>query len=625
MMPRLLDQGRRRFLLLAAVLVAVAWGGVSVIGLALAREALLPVHQATADTIARAVAAQVERAVDYGIPLGALEGMNKYLADVMGEHGDLRYLQIADAEGRPLYAAAPAGVDIPPEGGVRRLLQSGGRTIGLVRVGYADAAVQTDGYAVISALLMALIVAALPVLEALRCWTGRVVTEPGRQVSALLVLGAQGDFRRRPHTGGSGEIGAAAVAIGRLARHLTRRRLELEGRAEDARADAYEEGASARIDAILGKALGTVQIAGAGARPEAPRLERPVRRLMVAGFVFAFALQPWTISAVLAALAAAALLPRLFDGLWPLIGIRLVYGLSAIAMLAGLVLPAVVPLPLVWAAVLMGGGAGIAIHAATEGHGLPTGHIGALWELDALGGAASGLVLAALLRVVTGDERDFPLLMPGIVLVLTLVAGGLLGATGVERERSGWLRPVELSALLGRWNGAGLLLAAALPAGALFGFGLMQARGSVEHLAFWSAGLMAGCLLAVPLTVVSAGGVRLAVRWMVALVLFAVSLSVMPEDAALVLLGMGAALALAAVAGQAQRVAAAEREVLGEKRVLIGARLARFIGLFLPFVAAEAGFGPPETAAILVLWLGGGAVFARLTARGAEDGREEQA
>ena len=81
----------RLLLFLALVLAALPWAVTLVAGLGAARDSLAPAHEATAGAIARSLAAQVDRALSVGIPLGEMQGMPAFLDDYLAEHAELRH------------------------------------------------------------------------------------------------------------------------------------------------------------------------------------------------------------------------------------------------------------------------------------------------------------------------------------------------------------------------------------------------------------------------------------------------------------------------------------------------------------------------------------------------------
>lgn len=606
---------QRRLLLLTIILILLAWAGVATVGLGLARQALVPVHGATAEAVARAISGQVERALGYGIPLKELEGVDKYLADVMAEQPKIRGLQLVGVDGAVLFSRLAPGAK-PEERQVHRVLKLGDRTVGEVRVGYADAAVARDSDRLSVTLIFALLLAALPVLEILRCWSGRALVEPIRQIESIVQAGGTGDFSVRPVAEGRGEIGQAAVALGRLSRHLTRRRLELEGRAEDARSEAYDAGTASRIDRVLEAALARFKIVGADSKPQLATVERPVRRLLAAIVTFAGVLLVPMAAAGWVGLAAGIFLPRLFGPLHRAMGSRrsiIVGALLSLAAVAAYRLGLPVPGGVTVLAIVVGYGAGLIIYAGGEESGLPTGVGGANWDIDAVGGAAVGAVMAGLLvRIAAGEEWVATIMAPGLLFLAALAALALRVERG-EPEHQGWLRTIEIRALLARRESAALMLAAALPAGALTGLGLHEGAKSALSLAAWAAGLLVALEVGRFLARPDRNAARLGARWVAALAAFAASLDAAPPMVQSGLLGAAAGLALAALAGHAQRVAASEAQGLGEKRVLIGGRLFRAIGLLAIPLLIAAGVVPELIAGVLTLFVGLGALVALIS------------
>ncbi|MFD2264245.1 HAMP domain-containing protein [Lacibacterium aquatile] len=604
---------QRRFLLLTLVLILLAWAGVAIIGLGLARQALAPVHGATAEAVARAVAGQVDRALGYGIPFKELEGVDRYLADVMAEQPRIRSLQLVDSGGAVLFARAASGAK--PDGGfVGRPLRQGDRVIGEVRVGYAETAVARDTDRVSLTLVFALLLAGLPVLEILRCWSGRSLVEPIRQIETMVRAGGDGDFSHRPVAEGRGEIGQAAIALGRLSRHLTRRRLELEGRAEDARSDAYDTGTSARIDGVLSAALSPYRIADAATRPQVASLERPVRRLLTALASFAGLLLVPETAAGWVGLAAGLLLPRLLAPLHRAMGARRCIIIGVMLALGAVAAQKFgLGLPVLLLAGLVGYGAGLIVQTGGEGGGLPTRAPGANWDIDGVAGAAAGAVMAGLLvRITAGDSWIAGYLAPGLLALAGLCALALRVERG-EADHRAWLRPIELRALLGRREGAAILLAAALPTGALIGLGLQESAKSALAMSTWGGGLLISLELSRFLAQSERNASRLAARWFAALLTFAASLDAAPPLAQSALLGVAGGLVLAALAGHAQRVAQSEALGLGEARVLIGVRLLRVLGILAIPLLIAGGVVPELIAGVLTLFIGLGALIALIS------------
>lgn len=75
-------------------------------------EALLqPELQRKAATVAGSVSALIDRAVDVGIPVGRLEGLDAYLRRILKSNPDLSFIQVRDANGAALYGASMLAPD----------------------------------------------------------------------------------------------------------------------------------------------------------------------------------------------------------------------------------------------------------------------------------------------------------------------------------------------------------------------------------------------------------------------------------------------------------------------------------------------------------------------------------
>ena len=119
--------------LLALTLAALIGGAVAAAALALAlfERQLAPEMARKSETVGRSVAAQLVRALDYGIPLARLRGVETLLDQTIHDNPELRYLAIADAQGAVAFRRGE-----PEEALETRIaLMSRGELAGEVRVG----------------------------------------------------------------------------------------------------------------------------------------------------------------------------------------------------------------------------------------------------------------------------------------------------------------------------------------------------------------------------------------------------------------------------------------------------------------------------------------------------------
>ena len=82
----------------------LAQGALSLYALRGFEDELAPQLHRKAEVVGRSVAAQIEEAVQLGIPFDQLVGMDAFLGDIIADNGDILYLAVLDQRGRVLYA-----------------------------------------------------------------------------------------------------------------------------------------------------------------------------------------------------------------------------------------------------------------------------------------------------------------------------------------------------------------------------------------------------------------------------------------------------------------------------------------------------------------------------------------
>jgi hypothetical protein len=627
----------RRLLLLALLLAALPWAVTLVTGLGAARDSLTPSHAATASAIARSLAGQIERALSAGIPLAELEGMASFLDDYIADHREIRFLIVTDTSWHSLYGRAPPGAPPvtlaggPPPGAVSLPLVRGKDEVGHVLVGFTQAAVDQDLARLARALLLGLLVGGWLVLEMIRCFAGVRLSEPVRMIAGLLRDGTNGDFRHAARPGGTDELGSAMTALGRLTRHLMRRRSELIGRAEDARRDAYEAGMAARADLVLREATSSLLIAEEAPLLEEPRSERPLRRALLAIIGFAVALPLAAFAAADSAMPGGLFGPLLAFALPFLVGGRcldvvrrrlgrpLAMTIAALLGAAGALLldPAWGPDLLLLGAGLTGIGAGLLLHVGTEIYGLPTGDAGVGLDVDALCGFAAGIGMAAGSWLATGG--GILAIVPYatvVLLVLAAILAGLAMPEGAhETDADGLLAAGELFAIMTRLPVLVLQIGIVAPAAALLTLAAIASLrlgdlGSAGLAWAMSAAIGAALGLLLPRSPRAPLTMQLA-RVAAALVLVASISHLLADGWSALLLAFFGGGTLTAASITAQHVAGAQR-LLGRKRVLLAARVGRAIGILAPLVAAAAGLPVSLLMAVVALWLVAGSFISLL-------------
>lgn len=182
-----------------------------------AEERLLPELGNKAHTAALSLAAKLERALGYGIPLSRLVGVPEYFADVLRQNPDLAYVRVSGTDGEKLFGSGDDGG--PPAGYLDQPLplRLHGAIVGQLHVGvhrnYLAARVYELRYDIGIVLLASLLIA----FEVLWFVVTLNFTAPMRQIAAMLTRLAAGDFRRTQLRAGSEplamRLGAIAAAV----------------------------------------------------------------------------------------------------------------------------------------------------------------------------------------------------------------------------------------------------------------------------------------------------------------------------------------------------------------------------------------------------------------------------
>jgi predicted MFS family arabinose efflux permease len=199
---------RRLFVFTLALLLAVQLA-LSLYAWSLSERALLPEFGRKAQTTGTALAAQLARALDYGIPLQRLEGVPEFFADVLKQNRDLAYLRIVDGSGKALFGSTQAESSAPEQFLDTALpLMHNGQAVGRLHVGvdknYIAARVRELRYDIGIVLLTSLLIA----FEILWFVVTLTFTAPMRQIIGLMTSMAAGDFRQRAAPDAS-----AAIAV----------------------------------------------------------------------------------------------------------------------------------------------------------------------------------------------------------------------------------------------------------------------------------------------------------------------------------------------------------------------------------------------------------------------------
>lgn len=476
-----------------AMAVTMGAGLVILVGiLAGARDGLQGYQLGIADTLAVAVMRNLESAQTDQEDLQALL---QRIAQAAGSAQKSLKLLLQDRSGKPL---AQFATEPPPTGSAvtaTRQVTRGPFDGVVIAATLAD---NTDHYLAMmtGSLLAGLLIGLLLGLEALVYLATRRLVGPARELTALAAVGAAGDFRRIPVSGGIGEIGALRKALASLILFLTLRRREVGLLLEDARQDTFDPELVKSAETQLLHINSLARTAPEEPLPLTVDGDPALQRLLIASTAFLLSIHVISIGdRTLLVLSIAALLVGWhFSGLVPrLIGRRMGILLIGVAgTLATWLLPegeALVAAAATMAAIL---------RCATGTAGHPGGAVGVARDVSALAGAAAGAASAGGLLGATGmGQISTAFLAFGVALIvgLAFVACNdrLEGPGDSAPVRSGALR--EVLAVKRIWL---VLVGLVATSGAAFGLALLVAfQPNHDGWSFFALGL--GLWAAIPL------------------------------------------------------------------------------------------------------------------------------
>lgn len=275
---------------LSVALVAVLLAALTALSLRTSGRAetlLLPEISAKAETVGRSVAGLVDRALEIGIPVDSMVGVDAYLQGIVDAHPDLSAIAIRGGGGETLYVGGVAApdtpwVDIPVPGEAATALT--------VSVGVDPAFAQDIVYKLWIDLAIVMVVTALVALELIYIsfGVGRYGAIEG--VEQRLAALRHGDLRTHPQVEGSGVFGDLARRIDTRLQALADRVRSLKAECE-ARADRVRQAAVEAVAARyrLGESVGASPLSAISIRAPlfvfmfAEELTRPFLPIYIQG------------------------------------------------------------------------------------------------------------------------------------------------------------------------------------------------------------------------------------------------------------------------------------------------------------------------------------------------------
>lgn len=434
---------RRTFLLslLMGVIVALAVGLGALAMLRGAQDEGLPLLRQTAEAggeaIGRAVAGQIERAVNYGIPLERLRGLDNYLNNIVQSLSQVTAIAVLDAGGKPVYSTAEI------IHGPRFPIQQAGQEIGAVVIGIAPTVVEKGvtrlELALIAAALFAGVNAGIVTYLVLR----HHIDAAERHLRDTFEAMRAGSFPHQPLPGGRGIVVATFRALDRCFDPLRKAERRLEDAVATVRGIDFDGSLHDRMQALLSPVA-----------PNAAAMQ-PAHRTATANETVSSSvdgLALWPAALIVTAYAAATPLVGNYavDREWSLVpaswwpGLPLLADLLAISIaawlagtlnrslrdflgMAGLLVAALCTAAVAvnhgyvtFLALRAAAGLGLGLALAAAFAGAPAlGQLRSTWRLLIYAGAIAGPVLGGLIAEATGRRAAF------VILGLTLLASVL--------------------------------------------------------------------------------------------------------------------------------------------------------------------------------------------------------
>ena len=249
------DSLRGRLILMLAALVTASVLAVGFAAVSAFNRAVEPELANRTRLIGAIIRAEIQRAIELGIPIDAVAGLDRYLDRTLENFGEVERITIATAAGRPVaMAERPAAPSLMAQTrlgeviAVRRSTFSlpilhGNQLVAEITVEISPLFVQTRLRDVFLDVLVLALIATLVALELALAVTISSVGKPLDRVFHLLAEQRAGDFRHRIRPGGLRGLGRTAARLNDHAEDLAERLAALP--------DAVKGAIDARIGAVI--------------------------------------------------------------------------------------------------------------------------------------------------------------------------------------------------------------------------------------------------------------------------------------------------------------------------------------------------------------------------------------
>lgn len=305
-----LDSSRSLLIRLIALAVLVLVTPLAIISFRAMGEfeqGLIPEMDKKAATVGREVAAQVSRAVGYGIPVDQLVGMDEFFAPVLAANPEIRYLAVTDRGGRILFLKGADEAELEPhyrsadfdtvaaEGAKASIgdyldlalpVSSRGEAVAQVHVGFDQGYVGARLFDILYDVLVVIAASLIVACEILLFVVFFNITGPLKLVSDVVDRARRGNFVHMPGLSGD-EVGRFVRAIQATIRQVDERYRQLIAYVDEVRSAHFDKGVVAKVGEIADRINFLFQFSPTG-KPEV-LFERRATDIRLALFLFVFA------------------------------------------------------------------------------------------------------------------------------------------------------------------------------------------------------------------------------------------------------------------------------------------------------------------------------------------------
>jgi len=233
---------------------------------------LVPEMDKKAETVGRDLAASIERAVGYGIPLDHLQGMDPFFQPVLAANPEIRYLAVTNRDGHilfltggserealePYYAVADFDADHgrPLKSNIGNFvdlaqpLTAKSGVIGHIHVGLDQDFVRDRLMDIAVDIAVVALVSLLVAMEILLFVVTFNVTGPMRAVGLVIDNVRRGDFTSASGVSSADEVGRFVHAFNAAIRHADDMFRRLEAYIEEVKAAHFDQGVIAQVGEI---------------------------------------------------------------------------------------------------------------------------------------------------------------------------------------------------------------------------------------------------------------------------------------------------------------------------------------------------------------------------------------